>query len=66
MLKMTGVNVEKMADIDKYLFIEKGLNVRISYIAKGYAKTNNKYMKDYNPKKPSKFIIYLDMNHLYG
>ena len=30
MLKMTGVNVEKMADIDKYLFIEKGLNVRIS------------------------------------
>ena len=66
MLKMTGVNVEKMADIDKYLFIEKGLNVRISYIAKRYAKTNNKYMKDYNPKKPSKFIIYLDMNNLYG
>ena len=66
MLKMTGVNVEKMADIDKYLFIEKGLNVRISYIAKRYAKTSNKYMKDYNPKKPSKFIIYLDMNNLYG
>ena len=23
-------------------------------------------MKDYNPKKPSKFISYLDMNNLYG
>ena len=23
-------------------------------------------MKNYSPKKPSKFIIYLDMNNLYG
>ena len=23
-------------------------------------------MKNYNPKKPSEFIIYLDMNNLYG
>ena len=23
-------------------------------------------MKNYNPKKPSKFIIYLDMNNLQG
>ena len=23
-------------------------------------------MKDYNPKKPSKFISYFDMNNLYG
>ena len=38
----------------------------ISYIAKRYAKTNNKYMNDYEPKKPSTFIAYLDMNNLYG
>ena len=49
-----------------YLFIEKGLREGISYIAKRYAKANNKYMKDYDPKKPSKFITYLDMNNLYG
>ena len=49
-----------------YLFIEKGLRGGISYIAKRYAKANNKYMKDYDPKKPSKFITYLDMNNLYG
>ena len=66
MLKMTGVKLEKIPDINKYLFIEKGPREGISYIAKRYAKTNNKHMKDYDPKKLSKFIIYLDMNNLYG
>ena len=49
-----------------HVFIEKGLRGGISYIAKRYSKANNKYMKDYDPKKPSKFITYLDMNNLYG
>ena len=66
MLKMTGVKLEKISDIDKYLFIEKGLRGGISYIAKRYAKANNKYMNDYDPKKPSTFITYLDMNSFYG
>ena len=48
------------------LFIEKGLRGGISYLAKRYPKSNNKYIKNYNPKKPSKFITYLDMNKLYG
>ena len=66
MLKMTGIELEKISDIDKYLFTEKGLRGGISYIAKRYAKANNKYMNDYDPKKPSTFISYLDMNNLYG
>ena len=66
MLKMTGAKLEKISDIDKYLFIEKGLRGGISYIAKRYAKANNKYMNDYDPKKLSTFISYLDMNNLYG
>ena len=49
-----------------HLFIEKGLSGGISFIAKKYSKSNNKYMKNYDPKKPSKFITYLDMNNLYG
>ena len=66
MLKMTGMRLEKIVDIDMYLFIEKGLRGGISYIAKRYAKANNKYMKDNDPTKLSKFITYLDMNNLYG
>ena len=66
MLKMTGVKLEKISDIDKYLFIRKGLRGGISYIAKRYAKANNKYINDYDPKRQSTFISYLDMNNLYG
>ena len=66
MLKMTGIELEKISDIDKHLYIEKGLRVRISYISKRYAKANNKYLNDYDPKKESTFITYLDMNNLYG
>ena len=65
-LKLTDVKLEKISDTNIYLFIEKGLKGRISYIAKRYAKANNKYMKDYNLKKLAKFITYLDMNNLYG
>ena len=66
MLKMTDIKLEKILGIDKYLFIEKGLRGGISYIAKRYTKGNNKYLNDYDPKKPSTFISYLDMNNLYG
>ena len=38
MLKMTAVKLEKISDIDKYLFMEKGLRGAISYIAQRYAK----------------------------
>ena len=63
---MTDIELEKTSDIDKYLFIEKELRGEISYIAKGHAKANNKYLNDYDPKKPSTFISYLDMNNFYG
>ena len=60
---MTGVKLEKIWD--KYLFIEKGLKGGMSYIAKRYAKANNKYMNSYEPENPSALITYLDMNNLY-
>ena len=66
MLKMTGIKLEKISDNNMYLFIEKGTRGGISYIAKRYAKANNKYMNDYDPEKPSTFITYLDKNNLYG
>ena len=38
MLKMTSVKLEKISDIDQYLFIEKGSRGGVSCIAKRYAK----------------------------
>ena len=57
MLKMTGVKLEKISNIDMYLFIKKGLRGRISYNTKRYSEANNKYMKNYDPKKPSKYTL---------
>ena len=39
-----------------HLFIEKGLTGGISYFYKWYIEANNKYIKNYNPTKPSKSI----------
>ena len=50
MFKMTGVKLEKISDIGKYLFIEKELKGGISYIAKRYAKANKKFINDYDSK----------------
>ena len=55
MLKITIVDLEKLSDIDMYLFFEKEQWGEISYIAKKYAKVNNKYIKSYDPTKLSKF-----------
>ena len=55
MLKMTGIRLEKINDIDMYLFLEKGMSRGISYISKRYSKSNDNID-----------IMYWDMNNLYG
>ena len=36
-----------------------------TYFRCWYSKSNNKYLKSYDPKQESKYIIYLDTNNLY-
>ena len=55
MLKMTGIELEKINNIDIHLFIEKGMRGAISYISKRYIKSSN-----------DKTIMYWDANNLYG
>ena len=66
MLKMTKMQLQLMTDIDMFQFIEKGMRGGISYIANRYGEANNKYMKTYDEKAPSKYIMYLDANNRYG
>ena len=66
MLKLTGVKLELISDIEVYLFIEQGLTGGVSYICKRFSDTSNNYIKNYDPTKESKFIMYLDAKKLYG
>lgn len=66
MLKMTKINLELLSDQDIYLMIESGIRGGVSFISHRKGVANNKYMKTYDKKKPSKYITYFDVNNLYG
>ena len=65
-LKMTGINLELLSNENMLLMFEKGIRGGISIISNRYGEANNKYMKGFNKNKPSKYLMYLDANNLYG
>ena len=65
-MQMTDIKLELVIYVYMFQFSEKGMHGGVSYIANCYGKANNKYMKEYDEKAPSKYIMYLDANNLYG
>ena len=65
-LKMTDIQLELLSDVNILLMFEKGIRGGISIISNRYGEANNKYMKDYDKNKDSKYLMYLDANNLYG
>ena len=48
------------------MLFELGMRGDSSYVNKRFSEANNKYCPDYDKEKPEEYIIYLDMNNLYG
>ena len=66
MLLLTKVRLEHLTDIEMYEFYESGIRGGQSIIMNKKFKANNKYLPDYDPKKPSSYLYYGDANNLYG
>ena len=61
MLKRTGISLELLTDIDMLLMFKDGIHGGVAMASNRLGQANNKYSN-----KPSKYIIYLDANNLYG
>ena len=65
MLKVTGAQIPLLTDPNMHLLFEDGKRGGVSLAMKRLMAANKKYMKNYDPEKPSKYIQYYDKNGLY-
>ena len=65
-LKMAGVKLELLTDINMLSMFEKGIRGGLAQAIHRYATANNKHMPNYNKDLRSLFLMHLDANNLYG
>ncbi|GBN00884.1 hypothetical protein AVEN_215656-1 [Araneus ventricosus] len=65
-LRMIGVKLELLTDIDMFLFIEKGNRGGVAMISLRFSSANNPCLANYDPTSPNSYIVYWDANNLYG
>ncbi|KAL0809898.1 hypothetical protein ABMA28_002311 [Loxostege sticticalis] len=66
MLLKTKVKLELLSDLEMIRMIQKGIRGGICLCSKRYAKSNNHYQPNYDPSQPSRYLMYVDCNNLYG
>ena len=60
------MTLELLTDENMFLLFEKGIRGGMCNVVQKYAVANNKYMKNCDDTKDSYFIVYIDVNNLYG
>ena len=65
-LKKTEVKLALLTKIDMLLMVEKGIRGGMCHAIYRYGNANNKYVKNYDQKIISSYLMYLDANNLYG
>ena len=64
LLKMTGVRLELLSDLDMYNFIELGIRGGYWGVIHRFANANNRYMQSDNSEGESIFLLYIEQNAL--
>ena len=64
--KMTGQEIEPITDNDMFLMTEECIRRGQSFAPITKVVANNKFMKEYNKEEEKVYVIYKDMNNLYG
>ena len=66
LFKNKGTKLELLTENDTLMMVEKGIRGGICHAIYRFAKSNNKYMKNYNKNIESSYLMYLDIKNLYG
>ena len=61
------VNLKLIHVAEIYAFLQRSIRGGLTHVFKRYHESNNKYMGEkYDPSKPESYILYLDVNNMYG
>ena len=66
-LKVCDADLKLLTEREHLNIVQKTIQRGMSSIyARRVFKANNKYLEDYNPEEPSRFLLNIDANNLYG
>ncbi|XP_050516477.1 uncharacterized protein LOC126891343 [Diabrotica virgifera virgifera] len=66
MLKYTDIELQLLTDVDMVHFFKNGIRGGVATCTKRMSIANNKFLSNFDPKKPETYIMYLDATNLYG